>query len=41
MTSFISVCFYDRVNLKPIEEKRSLGGTGACSPAKFLKFYMV
>ena len=41
MTSFISVCFYGRVNLKQIEGKTTLGGPGACSPGKFLKFYMV
>ena len=30
MTSFISVCFSGRVNLKKIEEKTPLGGPGAC-----------
>ena len=28
MTSFISVCFFGRVNLKQIEEKTTLGGLG-------------
>ena len=32
-TSFISVCFSSRV--------AALGGPGACSTGKFLKFYMV
>ena len=41
MTSFISVCFSGRVNLKQIEEKTVLGDPGAYSPGKFLKFYMV
>ena len=41
VTSFISVCFSGRVNLKQIEEKTTLGSPGTCSPGKFLKFYMV
>ena len=41
MTSFISVCFSGRANLKLIEEKTALGGPGACSRGKFLKFYRV
>ena len=41
MTSFISVCFSDRVNLKKIEEKTALGNPGACPAGKRLKFYIV
>ena len=41
MTSFIGVCFSGRVNLKQIEEKTVLGGPGACSPGKSLKFHTV
>ena len=41
MTSFMSVCFSGKANLKHIEEKTALGGPGACSPEKILKFYVV
>ena len=41
MTSFISVCFSGRANLKQFEEKTTLEGPGACSPGKFLKVYIV
>ena len=41
MSSFISVRFSGRANLKQIEEKTTLGGPGACSPGKILKFYIV
>ena len=40
MTSCIIVCFSGRANLKQIEEKTVVGGPGACSPEKFLKFYI-
>ena len=35
MTSFISVCFSGRVNLKPVEEKTAQGGPGHAQPKKF------
>ena len=41
MTSFISVCFSGRANLKQIEKKTAVGGLGACSTGNFLKFYIV
>ena len=42
MASFISVCFFGRVNLKQIEEKTTLKGSGgACFSEKILKFYIV
>ena len=37
----LSVCFFGGVSLKQIKEKTALRGPGACSPGKFLKFYMV
>ena len=41
MTSFISVRFSGRINLKQIEENTALENSGAYSPGKSLKFYMV
>ena len=41
MTSFISVCFFGRVNSKQFEKKKALENPGASSPGKFLKSYMV
>ena len=41
MTSYISVCFSGRVNLKQIEEKTALEGPGACYPGTILKFYIM
>ena len=41
MTSFISVCFSGRVNLKQIEKKMALGNSRASSSEKVLKFYLV
>ena len=41
MTSFISVCFSGRANLRQIKEKTILGNPGACSPGNILKFYIV
>ena len=35
MTSFISVCFSGRVNLKQIEEKMTLGVLGHALPENF------
>ena len=35
------VCFSGKTNLKQIEERMALGGLGACSPGKFLKYYVV
>ena len=42
MASFVSVCFSGRANLKQIEKKNgSIGGPGACSFGKFLKFHIL
>ena len=41
MTSFIIACFSGRTNLNQIEKKTALGGPGASSTGKFLKFYVV
>ena len=41
MTSFISVCYSGRVNLKQIEGKTALEDPGTCFRGKILKFYMV
>ena len=40
--SIISTFLFGRTNLKLIEKQEKLcGGTGACSPEKFLKIYML
>ena len=37
MTSFISVCFSGKVNLKQIEEKNSFRGSGSMLSRKFFE----